>query len=256
MIREEFLATAAENNLIMLRSLRDVAVILAAGSHDGIRGLSAYERIRFCAEMELRDAAEASAGLVRLGLSVLTPHTVAAENKTSALVGLSLPKDVTAFERKCLARSTPPVGKLPQIYESVRASAAAVAAIAAMLTERIAALYDNMASAKVRFDLPLSAVEAFGKTVDDCAQTAVDMGKDTVRKVTCDADSLDKFRLTLQSSFDPFYETETRAALAEKVDADTLSRITDDVLHGSKTTALPLFFDFVCRYSALPEAKQ
>ena len=114
MIREEFLAQAAKNNLALMRDVRDTAVILAAGyTAEGYRSFSAYERIRICAELKLRDAAEAGAGLVGSDRALLSEYTAAAENKTAALTGIPLPRDLTVLEKKLLSKTTPPVGKLP-----------------------------------------------------------------------------------------------------------------------------------------------
>lgn len=64
MIREEFLTVAAESNLIMIRNLRDAAVLAGSGFRAGDIGCAyAYERIRIYLELLLKDMSAAAQGL-------------------------------------------------------------------------------------------------------------------------------------------------------------------------------------------------
>lgn len=254
MIREEFLAQAAKNNLALMRDVRDTAVILAAGyTAEGYRSFSAYERIRICAELKLRDAAEAGAGLVGSDRALLSEYTAAAENKTAALTGIPLPRDLTVLEKKLLSKTTPPVGKLPQVYDRIREISAAAVSLTTSLGDLIGALYDNVASGKLLHAMPLSGMEALGKLVDDYNMTAREMCKDVAHPAACDRHALKKLIGVLAASLDPYYENEWKNALlgAEGREGDVLAAVTDAVLRGAKTTALPLTFDLCCRYASL-----
>lgn len=256
MIREEFLICSAKSNLSMLRNVRDAAVILAAGyGVNGFNAFSAYERIRICTEINLRDAAEAGAGLLALNDAYLTDLTGQAENRAAALTGIPLSRDLTIRERKLLQKTTPPVGKLPQVYERLMCVTENALSVTGALGELISALYDNAASGKLQHAVPLSGIEALGKMTDDYNMLARELGRNIAKCAECDTRVLDKLIGVLIAQLDPYYENALKdlllKAVAPETKRDALREYCAGVAKGAKTASLPLLGDLTYRYACL-----
>ncbi len=251
MIREEFLTVAAESNLIMIRNLRDAAVLAGSGFRAGDIGCAyAYERIRIYLELLLKDMSAAAAGLVRPRTAVVSAYTAEAETKTAAVTGLAIASELTAAENRALARTAPPVGRLPGVYEATKTSAERGARLASSLGDILNALYDGSACGKRLHALPLSAVEALSAITDEARAAFEAVSGDTAPTVVRSEAVLDKLAAGLADAFDPVYEAELRQGLARRAEgcfADAAAA----AVRGAKCTQPPLFADLIFRYSEI-----
>lgn len=251
MIREEFLTVAAESNLIMIRNLRDAAVSAGSGFRGGDIGCAyAYERIRIYLELLLKDMSAAAAGLVRPRTAVVSEYTAEAETKTAAVTGLAIASDITAAENRALARTAPPVGRLPGVYDATKAAAERGARLAAALGDVLNALYDGCACGKRLHALSLSAIEALSGMADEARAAFETIGGDKTPAVVRSEAVLGNLAASLADAFDPVYEADLRQRLARR-EKGCFADAAAAAVRGAKCTQPPLFADLIFRYSEI-----
>lgn len=247
MIREEYLLRATEVNLIALRNLRDVTVVTACELRPfDVQRFGTYDRIRIYIELLLRDASTAAIGLVKPRQALLDEYTERAEQITAEQTGIALATDITAAERSALSRTTPPVGKLPGVYEHTKNAAQKGALLAHELHECLTELCAARTGLR-RTALPQSCLEALVDMTNDLREALSVTGKDGMAELISNRGVTERLTQCLHEAFDPVYESDARAEIA----SGELIGATKRAVEGACCTRPPIFADLIVRYSAI-----
>lgn len=247
MIREEYLLRATEVNLIALRNLRDITVVTACELRPfDVQRFCTYDRIRIYLELLLRDASTAAIGLVKPHPAVLGDDTDRAETITVEQTGIALATDITTAERTALSRSTPPVGKLPGVYEHTKHAAQK----GALLAHELRGCLNELCSMRTglrRTALPLSCLEALVEMTNDLREALSVTGDDGMAELKQNPGVTDRLTQCLSDAFDPAYESAARSEIANGDLAGAVRR----AVEGACCTRPPIFADLIVRYSAI-----